>query len=160
MQYYAIPCNTMQYHAIQCNTMQYNAIQCNTMQYHASLITDDGAYDCPVGSIMAIFSIIILILLLLSCAKVGSLTRGQCQMLYFLWDIASSEQTAGLLQTGKSKCHLEICTFCQNTNSKIDNFLPEFCKEIIRKVHFILISVVLNFTEVKQWCLPGQSIKS
>ena len=25
------------------------------MQYHASLITADGAYHCPVGSIMAIF---------------------------------------------------------------------------------------------------------
>ena len=50
MQYHAIPCNTMQYHAIQCNTMQYNAMSCYTMQYHA-----DGAYHCPVGSIMAIF---------------------------------------------------------------------------------------------------------
>merc|ERR1712004_291106 len=56
MQYHAIPCNTMQYHAIQCNTMQYYAIQCNTMQYNASLITADGAYHCPVGSIIAIFS--------------------------------------------------------------------------------------------------------
>ena len=55
MQYHAIPCNTMQYHAIPCNTLQYNAIPCNTMQYHASLITADGAYHCPVGSIMAIF---------------------------------------------------------------------------------------------------------
>ena len=35
--------------------MQYYAIQCNTMQYHASLLTDDGTYHCPVGSIMAIF---------------------------------------------------------------------------------------------------------
>ena len=25
------------------------------MQYHASLITADGAYLCPVGSVMAIF---------------------------------------------------------------------------------------------------------
>merc|ERR1712117_460119 len=56
MQYHAIPCNTMQYHAIPCNTMQNNAIPCNTMQYHASLINADGAYHCPVGSIMAIFS--------------------------------------------------------------------------------------------------------
>merc|ERR1711873_25048 len=66
MQYHAIPCNTMQYHAIQCNTMQYHAISCNTMQYHAIqcktmqypalLITADGAYHCPVGSIVAIFS--------------------------------------------------------------------------------------------------------
>ena len=66
MQYHAIPCNTIQYnaipyntmqkHAIPCNTMQYHAIPCNTMQYHASLITADGAYHCPVGSIMAIFS--------------------------------------------------------------------------------------------------------
>merc|ERR1711893_239375 len=56
MQYHAIPCNTMQYHAIQCNTMQYHAIPCNTMQYHGTLITADGAYHCPVGSIMAIFS--------------------------------------------------------------------------------------------------------
>merc|ERR1711893_537914 len=56
MQYHAIPCNTMQYHAIPCNTMQYHAISCNTMQYHASFITADGAYHCPVGSIMAIFS--------------------------------------------------------------------------------------------------------
>merc|ERR1719167_293708 len=55
MQYHAIPCNTMQYHAILCNTMQYLAIPCNTMQYHASLITADGAYHCPVGSIMTIF---------------------------------------------------------------------------------------------------------
>ena len=47
----------MQNHAIPCNTMQYNAIPCNTMQYHASWITADGAYHCPVGSLMAIFSI-------------------------------------------------------------------------------------------------------
>ena len=57
MKYHAIPCNTMQYHAIPCNTMQYYAIQCNTTQYHASLITVDGAYLCPVGSILAIFYI-------------------------------------------------------------------------------------------------------
>merc|ERR1712067_55844 len=56
MQYHAKPCHTMQYHSISCNTMQYNAILCNTMQYHASLITADGAYHCPVGIIMAIFS--------------------------------------------------------------------------------------------------------
>merc|ERR1711884_98679 len=56
MQYHAIPCNTMQYHAIQCNEMLYHAISCNTMQYHGTLITADGAYHCPVGSIMAIFS--------------------------------------------------------------------------------------------------------
>ena len=31
--------------------MQYHAIPCNTRQYHASLITADGAYHCPVGSI-------------------------------------------------------------------------------------------------------------
>ena len=55
MQPHAIPCTTMQYHAIPCNTMQYNAIPCNDMQYHASLITADGAYHCPVGSMMAIF---------------------------------------------------------------------------------------------------------
>ena len=35
--------------------MQCYAIHCNTMQYHASLITADGAYHCPVDSIMAIF---------------------------------------------------------------------------------------------------------
>ena len=51
MQYHAIQCNDMLYHAISCNTMQYNAIPCNTMQYHACLITADGAYHCPVGSI-------------------------------------------------------------------------------------------------------------
>merc|ERR1711978_427076 len=64
MQYHAIPGNTikynallcMEYHEISCNTMQYNAIPYNTMQYHASLITADGEYHCPVGSIMAIFS--------------------------------------------------------------------------------------------------------
>merc|ERR1711953_618346 len=54
-QHHAIQCNTMQYHAIPCNTMHYHAIPCNTMQYHASLITADGVYHCPVGSIMAIF---------------------------------------------------------------------------------------------------------
>ena len=27
------------------------------MQYHESLITADGAYHCPVGSIMAIFGL-------------------------------------------------------------------------------------------------------
>ena len=31
--------------------MQYHATPCNTMQYHTSLITTDGAYHCPVGSI-------------------------------------------------------------------------------------------------------------
>ena len=36
-------------------TMQYHVIPCNTMQYHASLITDDGAYHCPVGSIRPFF---------------------------------------------------------------------------------------------------------
>ena len=46
----------MQYHATPCNTMQYYAIQCNTMQYHASLITADGAYHCPVGSIKPFLS--------------------------------------------------------------------------------------------------------
>ena len=51
MQYHVKPSNTVQYHAIQCNTMQYYAIQRNTMQYRASLITADGAYHCPVGSI-------------------------------------------------------------------------------------------------------------
>ena len=56
MKYHAIPCNTLQYHAIPCNTMQYNVMPCYTMQYHSSLITADGAYHCPVGSIMAIFS--------------------------------------------------------------------------------------------------------
>ena len=56
MQYHAISCNIMQYHAIPCITMHYYAIPCNTMQYHASLITADGAYHCPVGSIMAIFA--------------------------------------------------------------------------------------------------------
>merc|ERR1712240_298830 len=56
MQYHTMLCNTMQYHAIPCNAMQYNAIPSNTIQYHASLITADGAYHCPVGSIMAIFS--------------------------------------------------------------------------------------------------------
>merc|ERR1712067_46894 len=55
MQYHAIPCNTMQYHATPCICMQYHAIPCNTMQYYATLITADGAYHCPVGSIMAIF---------------------------------------------------------------------------------------------------------
>ena len=55
MQYHGIPCNTMQYHAIPCNTMQYNSIPCNTMQYHASLITADGAYHCPLGSIWPFF---------------------------------------------------------------------------------------------------------
>ena len=54
MQYHAIKCNTMQHHAIPCNTMQYNAIPCNTMRYHASLITADGAYHCPVGSIILV----------------------------------------------------------------------------------------------------------
>ena len=31
--------------------MQYHAIPCNTMQYLGCLITADGAYHCPVGSI-------------------------------------------------------------------------------------------------------------
>ena len=35
--------------------MQYHAIPCNAMQYHASLITADGAYHCPVGSIRPFF---------------------------------------------------------------------------------------------------------
>ena len=37
----------MRHHVIR----QYHAIPCNTMQYHASLITADGAYHCPAGSI-------------------------------------------------------------------------------------------------------------
>ena len=67
MHYHAIPCNTVQYCAIPCQTMQYNAGPCNimqyhgipwnTMQYHASWITAVGAYHCPVGSSMVIFSI-------------------------------------------------------------------------------------------------------
>ena len=58
MPYHAIPCNIMQYHAIPCNTMQYHAIPCipcNSLQNHTSLITADGAYHCPVGSIMPFF---------------------------------------------------------------------------------------------------------
>ena len=35
--------------------MQLHAITCNTMQYHACLITADGAYHCPVGSIWLFF---------------------------------------------------------------------------------------------------------
>ena len=31
------------------------------VQYHASLINADGAYHCPVGSIMAIFTLELLI---------------------------------------------------------------------------------------------------
>ena len=58
MQYHAKPCNNMQNHAIPSNTMQYYAIQYNTMQNHASLVTADGAYHCPVGSIMAIFNLL------------------------------------------------------------------------------------------------------
>ena len=46
----------MQYNAIPCNKMQYQAIPCHIMQYHASLITGDGAYHCPVGSIWLFFS--------------------------------------------------------------------------------------------------------
>ena len=34
----------------------------NTMQYHASLITADGAYHCPLGSIIAIFESIMIIM--------------------------------------------------------------------------------------------------
>ena len=48
-------CKMVQDSATPCNIMQYHAIPCNTMQYHASLITADGAYHCPVGSIVAIF---------------------------------------------------------------------------------------------------------
>ena len=75
MQNNAIPCNTIKYHTIQCNTMKYHAMPCNTLAYsgilwhtlaysgilwhalaysgiiNASLITADGAYHCPVGSI-------------------------------------------------------------------------------------------------------------
>ena len=54
-QCHAIPCNTMQYHAIPCNIIHYHAIACNTIQYHACLITADGAYHCPVGSIWLFF---------------------------------------------------------------------------------------------------------
>ena len=45
----------MQYYAIPSNTMQYHAMPCNTMQCHDSLITADGAYHCPVGSIRPFF---------------------------------------------------------------------------------------------------------
>ena len=85
MQHHAIPCNTMQYHAIQCNTMQYHAIagntmqyytiQCNTIQYHASLITADGAYHCPVGSIMAIFDLSQLVKMKMMKMKVTMMFR-------------------------------------------------------------------------------------
>ena len=56
LQNHAIPCNTMQCHAIPCNIMQYHAIPGNTMHYHISLITADGAYNCPVGSIWLFLS--------------------------------------------------------------------------------------------------------
>merc|ERR1712082_46037 len=56
MKYHAIQLNDMLCYAIPCNTMQYHAIPCNTMQYHGTLKTADGAYHCPVGSRMAIFS--------------------------------------------------------------------------------------------------------
>merc|ERR1712014_494963 len=55
--YHAIQCNIMQYHAIPYNTMQYHAIPCNTMQYHACLLSADGAYHCPVGSIWPFFEL-------------------------------------------------------------------------------------------------------
>ena len=50
-QYHAIPGNTMQYHVVPFNTIQYHSIPCHTMQFHASMITADGAYHCPMGSI-------------------------------------------------------------------------------------------------------------
>ena len=75
MQYHTIPCNTMQYHAIPCNTMQYNAMPCYTLQCHASLITADGAYHCPVGSIMAIFIICLLVISIFICCRCS----GPCQ---------------------------------------------------------------------------------
>ena len=62
MQYHAIPCNTMQYHAIQCDAMQHHAIPCNIMQYHTSLITSDGAYHCPAGSIRPSFYAVVVVL--------------------------------------------------------------------------------------------------
>ena len=67
----------MQYHATPCNTMQYHAIPCNTMQYHASLITADGAYHCPVGSIMAIFI----------SMPIPSFNLRYCQVLFMLTEL-------------------------------------------------------------------------
>ena len=67
----------MQYHAIACNSMQYHAIPCNTLQYHASLITADGAYHCPVGSIMAIFTYQIVALQVASVTKMLYLSSPQ-----------------------------------------------------------------------------------
>ena len=78
MQYHAIPCKTIQYHAIPGNTMQYNAIPCNAMQYHASLITADGVYHCPVGSILAIFTYSLVLggtFYLFLCYHISSLAR-------------------------------------------------------------------------------------
>ena len=81
MQYHAIPCTIMQYHAIQCNTMQYYAIQCNTMQYHASVITADGAYHCPVGSIRPF--LLLLSFFLDHPPMAGRGTYGRVQHQYF-----------------------------------------------------------------------------
>ena len=57
--------------------MQYHAIPCNTLQYHASLITADGAYHCPVGSIMAIFTYQIVALQVASVTKMLYLSSPQ-----------------------------------------------------------------------------------
>ena len=43
----------------------------------------------------------------------------------------------------------EICTFCQNTNSKIDNFLPEFCKHYLS--HLMTFSIFEMY--VSEWLI-------
>ena len=48
--YQWLPMTTNDYPAMTTNDYQW--LPCNTMLYHASLIISDGAYHCPVGSIL------------------------------------------------------------------------------------------------------------
>ena len=83
--------------------MQYHAIPCNTMQYHGTLLTADGAYHCPVGSIMAIFYVIMFYLQLYLCYLIFAV-HVQCRWASFqnvVFDTRSSAKALTDILAGK-----------------------------------------------------------
>ena len=107
MQFHAIPCNTMQYNAIPCHICK----PCNTMQCHASLITVDGAYHCPVGSIRPFFLIL--------RGNIGTIREGP---LLWKWGVSAHRFFTGIRVCRRRK-HGKI--FVENRNEFKNIFLGE-----------------------------------
>ena len=145
--YHAIPCNTMQYLAISCNTMQYNAMPCNTMQNHASLITADGAYHCPVGSI-----------------------RPFLKRDFSIWVNGSVVPIISCFRLQKIGWLVDSCKICEYLSAEADTsissqsmilpFTEVPCIQVNMEMRTVLIMTTINFVmmNVTSYCLIANCI--